>query len=128
MRVNRTMQFLTIVVISAACSKPADSSATPPDSTATTAAPAATPAAAPVVEAAPSIAMSVKWDSRPLDLAYRRAHDDMEARHKREIVSPRTDETAARRDERQASETKALELRYQRGKDAHSRTLPPTDR
>ena len=127
MRVNRTFQFLTIVVTFAACSAPADSAATPPDAAPVAAAPA--PAApATVVVQAPVVALTVHWDSAPLDLAYRREHEDMEARHTREIATPRAGESTARRRERQASENKTLELRYTRGKTEHLRTLPPAER
>jgi hypothetical protein len=123
MRVNRTMQFLTIVVTFAACSTPADSAAPPADAAPVAAAPAA---AAPVVEQTPVVALNVRWDSGPIDLAYRREHDDMVARHSREMVTLRAGETASSRRERQASEDKTLELRYKRGKDAHARVLPPS--
>jgi hypothetical protein len=125
MRIQRTMQFLTIVVTFSACNAPADSAANQPD-----AAPpvAAAPAPAPVVETTPVVALSATWDSGPLDLAYHREHDDMDARHKREVANPSAGESSARRGERQASETKTLELRYKRGKAAHARTLPPAER
>lgn len=124
MRAQRSMQCLTIVVMFAACSTPADSAASPPD-----AAPvAAAPAPAPAVEVAPVVALDVKWDSGPLDLAYRHERADLDARHTREIAAPRAGESAARRNERQASESKALELRYTRGKASHARELPPAER
>jgi hypothetical protein len=116
------MQFLTIVVTFAACSAPADSAATPPD-----AAPvAAAPAPAPVVVQEPVVTLNVKWDSRPIDLAYHREHDDLVARHTREMVTLRAGETAAGRRDRQDSENKTLELRYKRGKESHARVLPPS--
>jgi hypothetical protein len=123
MRVNRTMQFLTIVVTFAACSTPADSAATPPDAAPVAAAPVA---AAPVVEQAPVVALNVRWDSGPIDLAYRHEHDDLVARHSREMVTLRAGETAASRRDRQESENKTLELRYKRGKESHARVLPPS--
>ena len=134
MRIPRTMQFLTIVVTFAACSTPADSATNQPDAAPPVAAAApvsaapvpAAPAPAPVAEAAPVVSLNVKWDSGPLDLAYHRERVELDARHNRETASPRAGESASRRKERQASEDKALELRYTRGKDAHARTLPPS--
>ena len=125
MRMNRTMQFLTIVATVAAYSAPADSAASPPAAAPAAAAPAdpAPAAPAPVVEA--PVTLTVHWDSGPLDLAYRHEHEALEARHSREIASPRAGESAERRRERQEAENKALELRYSRGKAAHARTLPP---
>jgi hypothetical protein len=71
--------------------------------------------------------ISVRWDSGPLDRDYARAHDEMIARHSREIASPRSDESSNQRDSRQASERQALEARYSRGKSAHSDKLPPSE-
>ena len=46
----------------------------------------------------------VEWDSGPLDRDYRREHDVMEARHREEIANARADESAERREARQAAE------------------------
>jgi hypothetical protein len=118
------MQFLTIVVAFTACSTPADSAAPPADAAPVAAAPA--PAPAPVVVQEPVVSLNVKWDSRPIDLAYHREHDDLVARHTREMVTLRAGETAAGRRDRQESENKTLELRYKRGKESHARVLPPS--
>ena len=75
-----------------------------------------------------SAVVSVRWDSGPLDRAYTREHSDMVTRHNQEIASPRSDESADVRNQRQASERQDLELRYSRGKAAHSDTLPPSER
>ena len=125
MRVDRSVQFLTILATLAACSSPGASSNAQPD--------AAPPAAAPVVAApapdpAPVVAVSPQWDSGPLDLAYQRERKDMDARHSREVASPRSGESSNQRDQRHQTESKALELRYTRGKTAHSRTMPPAER
>jgi hypothetical protein len=71
--------------------------------------------------------VSVRWDSGPLDRAYTREHSDMVTRHNQEIATPRSDESADVRNQRQASERQNLELRYSRGKAAHSDTLPPSE-
>src|ERR1019366_9054354 len=74
-----------------------------------------------------SAVVSVRWDSGPLDRAYNSAHADMIARHNQEIATPRSDESADVRNQRQAAEKQNLELRYARGKSAHSDTLPPSE-
>ena len=72
--------------------------------------------------------VSVRWDSGPLDRDYNRVHGDMVARHNQEIANPRSDESSDVRNQRQASERQDLELRYARGKSAHSDKLPPSER
>jgi hypothetical protein len=72
--------------------------------------------------------ISVRWDSGPLDRDYARARDEMVVRHNQEIASPRSDESSNQRDSRHASERQALEVRYSRGKSAHSDKLPPSER
>ena len=74
------------------------------------------------------VVVVAEWDSGPLDRDYNRAHSDMVARHNREIATPRSDESADVRNQRQASERQDLELRYTRGKSAHSKVLPPPER
>jgi hypothetical protein len=121
MRVNRSMQFLTILATFTACGAPAA------DATPAAAAEAAPVAAAPVPapDPAPAAGVNVRWDSGPLDIAYRRERSDMDARFKVEIATPRAGESAAQRNTRQASESRALESRYTRGKADHARSLPP---
>jgi hypothetical protein len=70
----------------------------------------------------------VSWDSGPLDRDYGRVHSDMVARQNKETANPRSDESSDVRNARQASERQDLELRYSRGKSAHSNSLPPSDR
>jgi hypothetical protein len=72
--------------------------------------------------------VTVQWDSGPLDRAYSREHATMVVRHNQEIASPRSDESADVRNQRQAAEKQDLELRYARGKSAHSQTLPASER
>ena len=125
MRLHRSMVFLTIVTTLAACSSPGASANAQPDA----APPAAAPvAAAPAPDPAPIVDANVRWDSGPLDLAYRRERSDMDARHTREIAAPRSDETSNQRVQRHATESKTLELRYSRGKASHARTMPPAER
>jgi hypothetical protein len=122
MRIDRSVQFLTILATLAACSSPGASSNAQPDA----APPAAAPVvAAPVPDPAPVVAVSPQWDSGPLDLAYQRERKTMDERHSREVASPRAGESSNQRDNRHQTETKALELRYTRGKVAHARTMPP---
>ena len=71
--------------------------------------------------------VTVQWDSGPLDRAYTSEHADMVVRHNQEIANPRSDESADVRNQRQAAERQSLELRYARGKSAHSQTLPPSE-
>ena len=72
--------------------------------------------------------VTAQWDSGPLDRAYSREHADLVVRHNREIANPRSDESADVRNQRQAAEKQDLELRYARGKSAHSQTLPASER
>lgn len=124
MRIDRSMQFLTILATLTACSSPGgQSDAAPAVAVATPA-----PAPAPPPDPAPSVAVDVRWDSGPLDLAYRRERTDMDARHTREVAAPRSGESSNQRDQRHATESKALELRYSRGKASHARTMPPAER
>ena len=125
MRIHRTIQFLTIVATFTACSSPANSAAAAvPD-----AAPAAdVPAPAPAPVAQAGVAVNLRWDSAPLDADYRRQRADLDALHVRERAAPRAGETTIQINTRQASESKALELRYTQGKTAHARTLPPDER
>ena len=55
-------------------------------------------------------------------------HADMVVRQNQETANPRSDESADVRNQRQASERQDLELRYARGKSAHSQTLPNSER
>jgi hypothetical protein len=119
MRIDRSLKFLTIMVGVAACSAPADSA--PP---AAVAAPVAD-APAPVAAESPTVAVNLRWDSGPLDLAYRNERRDMDERHAREIAHPPAGETVVIRDRRVASENKALEARYEQGKRDHMKSLPP---
>ncbi len=68
----------------------------------------------------------VEWDSGPLDGDYRREHDAMLARHADEVAHARADESAERREARQAAERQDLEDRYERGKKEHMKKLPPS--
>jgi hypothetical protein len=68
--------------------------------------------------------VSVAWDSGPLDRDYNREHSEMTARHSQEAASPRPDESADARNQRQASERQDLEVRYTQGKAAHAQALP----
>lgn len=120
MRVDRSLKFLTVLAAITACGAPA---ATPDAAPPAAAAAPAPVAAAPVADPAPDV--SVRWDSRPLDLEYRREQDNLAARFKVEIATPRAGESARDRDSRQAAERKALDDRYQRGKNQHARSLPP---
>lgn len=72
--------------------------------------------------------VSLRWDSGPLDREYGRAHAEMVTRHNQEIASPRSDESADARSQRQASERADLEVRYSRGKSEHAQSLPPSER
>jgi hypothetical protein len=74
------------------------------------------------------VEVSAQWDSGPLDRAYNREHADMVVRQNQETANPRSDESADVRNQRQASERQDLELRYARGKSAHSQTLPNSER
>jgi hypothetical protein len=74
------------------------------------------------------VGVGVQWDSGPLDRAYSREHAAMVVRHNQEIATPRSDESADVRNQRQAAENQDLELRYSRGKSAHSQTLPASER
>jgi hypothetical protein len=71
--------------------------------------------------------ISVRWDSGPIDRDYARMHDEMIARHNREIASPRSDESSNQRDSRQSAERRDLDARYSRGKSAHSDRVPPSE-
>jgi hypothetical protein len=70
---------------------------------------------------------TAEWDSGPLDQDYRRERAAMEARHQDEIAHSRADESADRREARQAAERQQLEDRYRRGKEQHMKRLPPPD-
>ena len=126
MRVVRSVQFLTLLATFTACSTPgAAADATPAAAADAAPAPAAAPVAAPAADPAPGVAVNVRWDSGPLDLAYRNEHTDLLARQKVEISHPRAGESAPQRDKRQATERSALEVRYTQGKASHARSLPP---
>jgi hypothetical protein len=137
MRVPRSIQVLTIfstLTTFAACRGSGDKASAQSDSAAAAMAPApvaAAPVAAPEAAPAPAPAnvnVDVRWDSGPLDLAYRNAHVALEAQHAREIAKPSPSETPTQRARRQTTENQALEARYTAGKTAHSRTLPPAER
>jgi hypothetical protein len=130
MRIDRTITFLTIVATITACSTPANSAATStPDPAPVAAAPAPAPAPTTtvVVERQPVVSVNLRWDSGPLDSDYRRERSDLDAQQARERANLRAGETIVVVNQRQASENKALELRYSRGKASHSRTLPPSE-
>ena len=122
MRVDHSLKFLTILAAITACSAPA---ATPDAAPPVAVAAPAPVAAAPVAEAAPAPEVSVRWDSRPLDVDYRRQRDDMNARFRVEIGTPRAGESRGQMDRRHSEESKALELRYSNGKRDHARGMPP---
>ena len=123
MRIRHSIYLLTILATVAACSSPANQADAAPAVAAVAPAPAAVVAADP----APTAAISLTWDSAPLDLAYHRERNDMEARHTRELAHPRAGESATQRTRRHEAETKNLEVRYTRGKTAHARTMPPNE-
>jgi hypothetical protein len=70
---------------------------------------------------------TVEWDSGPLDRDYQHERAAMEARHRDEIDHARADESADQRQQRQDSEKRDLEDRYERGKKSHSNSLPPSN-
>jgi hypothetical protein len=72
--------------------------------------------------------VSAQWDSGPLDRDYGRQRAAMDTRHSQEIANPRADESADRRVDRQATESRDLEHRYDMGKASHSQSLPASDR
>jgi hypothetical protein len=74
-----------------------------------------------------STTVAVVWDSGPLDRAYQGERSNMDTRHNQEIASPRADESADQRVQRQETENKDLETRYAQGKASHSNSLPPSD-
>jgi hypothetical protein len=74
-----------------------------------------------------STSVAVVWDSGPLDRAYQGERTSMDTRHSQEIASPRANESADQRVQRQETENKDLESRYTQGKASHSQTLPPSD-
>ncbi len=127
MRIDRTITFLTIVATVTACSTPANSAATStPDAAPVAAAPAPAPAPTTVVvERQPVVSVNLRWDSGPLDSDYRRQRSELDAQQARERANVPHGETIVVVNQRQASESKALELRYSRGKASHSRSLPP---
>jgi hypothetical protein len=122
MRVHRSLPFLTILAAVAACSSPGESASAQPDAAAPV-----TAAPAPVAEAPapPAVAINVRWDSGPLDLAYRNERRDLDAVHVRERANPRAGESSAQRTERQSKESSALEARYTQGKKDHAHGMPP---
>lgn len=121
MRTIRTTPFLVLLATAAACGTPANSATVQSD-----APPAVVEAApVPVAEAVPGVAIDVRWDSGPLDRSYRRERSDLDASHARERAHPVASEPADRLSRRQAEETKALELRYTRGKKEHDERMPP---
>lgn len=71
--------------------------------------------------------VNMQWNSGPLDRAYNQERADMITRHNQENAYPRSDESSHQRAERQSFESQDLERRYERGKAAHSQTLPPSD-
>lgn len=127
MRVDRSLKFLTIVAAITACGAPAATPDAAPPAAAAPAPVAAAPAPVPepVPEPAPQGGISVRWDSRPLDIEYRRERDNLDSRFKIEISTGRPGEARAERERRQAEERRALEQRYERGKRDHMRRLPP---
>ena len=122
MRVHGSLKFLTILATFTACGAPAAT----PDAAPPAAVAAPVPvAAAPAPEPVPVVEQNVRWDSRPLDIEYRRERDDMNSRFKVEIRTPRAGESSVQRDRRHEGERKSLELRYSRGKASHARGMPP---
>lgn len=75
-----------------------------------------------------SAAVSVQWDSGPLDRAYRSEKDGMDTRHSQEASNPRAGESSDQRSQRQTTESQDLERRYASGKASHSHDLPALDR
>jgi len=69
---------------------------------------------------------AVNWDSAPLDRDYARERADLDARHKRELVTPERGESKYDMDKRQVNENNALEFRYKQGKESHATELPPS--
>jgi len=128
MRAHRPIQFLSIAAVLAACSPAAGSTTGQPDAAPVAAAPVAAPIAAPEPSPATGLALNVNWDSRPLDIEYRRERADLDARHAHEITVKIATESAAQRTRRQESENQVLELRYTRGKASHARSLPGQER
>jgi hypothetical protein len=124
MRIDRPILFLTILAVAAACSSTGDAAAVPAD--ATPAAVAAAPAPAPVVvEQVPGPTVNVRWDSAPLDRDYRLQRSNLDAQHARERAHPVAGVSVDILSRRQADESKALEVRYTRGKTDHARGMPP---
>jgi hypothetical protein len=125
MRIDRSLKFLTILATLGACSSPGDAAAAaqPAAATPVAADPAPAPVAAP--EASPSVSLNVRWDSGPLDRDYHRELTALDAQHARERAAPRAGESSNQRGERQSQESKALEVRYTRGKTSHARGMPP---
>jgi hypothetical protein len=74
------------------------------------------------------VAVVLAWDSGPLDRDYNRQRNDMQDRHRREIESPRNDESSERRGERHEGEQRDLQRRYENGKRQHTHEMPPSDR
>jgi hypothetical protein len=123
MRVHRSIQILTILTTITACSSPGEAATAQP-----AAAPAAAEPAPPAAPAPVTVAINARWDSGPLDRAYRSERADLDARHARETARPSAGESVKLRVQRQENEKQSLELRYTRGKGAHARTLPPAER
>lgn len=136
MRIDRSVITMTILATLAACSAPAEQASVPAEAAPpVAAAPAPDPAPPPTVvesprrererERPPVIQLNVRWDSGPLDRDYHRERSDLDARQARERSAPRADETSRERGDRQSRESKALELRYSRGRASHARGMPP---
>ena len=125
MRVHRSIQILTMLTTITACSSPGEAATAQPDAAPAAAEPAPPVAAAP---APVTIAINARWDSAPLDRAYRSERVDLDARHAREIARPSAGESVKIRVERQSNENQALERRYTKGKNSHARELPPAER
>ncbi len=68
-----------------------------------------------------------EWDSGPLDRDYQSRRAEMERRHADEVAHARADESAERREARQAAERQDLEDRYRRAKERHMNRLPDSN-
>jgi hypothetical protein len=67
---------------------------------------------------------TVVWDSGPIDQDYQHQRSDMNARHMQENSAPRDGESGDQRNQRQSSERKDLDSRYEQGKTSHAKSVP----
>jgi uncharacterized lipoprotein YajG len=129
MRAHHSLKLLSILAAvaatAAACSAPAESATAQPEAAAPAAAAPAPAAVATPEPAAPCVSINVRWDSGPLDLAYRRERENLDALHARQRASLRAGESSVELTQRQSGESRALEIRYSQGKKDHLRGMPP---